>query len=88
MEGSRQSGRKAALTHHPVPLAIIGGGAAGLFAAAAAARRRMGCLVFERKARIGSKLLMTANGRCNFTKDISAEQMLTDIGEALRDLLS
>ena len=73
--------RKAALTHRPVQLAIIGGGAAGLFAAAAAARRRMGCLVFERKARIGSKLLMTANGRCNFTKDISAERMLADIGE-------
>lgn len=73
--------RKVALTHRPVPLAIIGGGAAGLFAAAAAARRRIGCLVFERKARIGSKLLMTANGRCNFTKDISAERMLADIGE-------
>ena len=73
--------RKVALTHRPVPFAIIGGGAAGLFAAAAAARRRIGCLVFERKARIGSKLLMTANGRCNFTKDISADRMLADIGE-------
>ena len=80
--------RKAALTHHPVPLAIIGGGAAGLFAAAAAARRRMGCLVFERKARIGSKLLMTANGRCNFTKDISAEQMLADIGEPVASFVA
>ena len=88
MEGSRQAGRKAALTHRPVPLAIIGGGAAGLFAAAAAARRRMGCLVFERKARIGSKLLMTANGRCNFTKDISAEQMLADIGEPVASFVA
>lgn len=73
--------RAAALTHRPVPLAIIGGGAAGLFAAATAARLRIGCLLLERKARIGSKLLMTANGRCNFTKDISAERMLADIGE-------
>ena len=88
MEGSRQAGRKTALTHRPVPLAIIGGGAAGLFAAAAAARRRMGCLVFERKARIGSKLLMTANGRCNFTKDISAEQMLADIGEPVASFVA
>jgi hypothetical protein len=88
MEGRRQAGRKAALTHRPVPLAIIGGGAAGLFAAAAAARRRMGCLVFERKARIGSKLLMTANGRCNFTKDISAEQMLADIGEPVASFVA
>ena len=64
-----------------MPLAIIGGGAAGLFAAAVAAERRLPCLVFERKARVGSKMLMTANGRCNFTKDVSAEQMLADLGE-------
>ena len=70
-----------ALTHCPVQLAIIGGGAAGLFAAATAAARGIGCLVVERKARIGSKMLMTANGRCNFTKDISPERMLADIGE-------
>ena len=75
------TGHGPKLTHRPVPLAIIGGGAAGLFAAAAAARLRIGCLVFERKARIGSKMLMTANGRCNFTKDISPERMLADIGE-------
>ena len=73
--------RKTALTHRPVPLAIVGGGAAGLFAAATAASLGIGCLIFERKARIGSKMLMTANGRCNFTKDISAERMLADIGE-------
>ena len=70
-----------ALTHRPVPLAIVGGGAAGAFAAFEAARRGLDCLVFERKARIGSKMLMTANGRCNFTKDISAGQMLADLGE-------
>ena len=70
-----------ALTHRPVQLAIVGGGAAGLFAAAAATSRGIGCLVVERKARIGSKMLMTANGRCNFTKDISPERMLADIGE-------
>lgn len=73
--------RQTALTHRPVPLAVIGGGAAGLFAAATAARRGLDCLLFERKARVGSKMLMTANGRCNFTKDISAERMLADIGE-------
>ena len=72
---------RTALTHRPVPLAIVGGGAAGLFAAAAAVSRGIGCLVVERKARVGSKMLMTANGRCNFTKDISPERMLADIGE-------
>lgn len=70
-----------ALSHRPVELAIVGGGAAGLFAAATAASRGIGCLVMERKARIGSKMLMTANGRCNFTKDISPERMLADIGD-------
>ncbi len=72
---------RPALTHRPVKLAIVGGGAAGLFAAVTAASRGIGCLVFERKARVGAKMLMTANGRCNFTKDISPERMLADIGE-------
>lgn len=67
------------LKHTPVPLAIIGGGAAGLFAASVAAERGLGTLLFERKARIGSKLLMTANGRCNLTKDISPDEMVRDI---------
>lgn len=62
-------------------LAIIGGGAAGLFAAATARARGVGCVVIERKARVGSKMLMTANGRCNFAKDIPAERMLEDLGE-------
>ena len=70
------------IKHTPVKLAIVGGGAAGMFAAAVAAERKIPCLVIERKARLGSKVLMTANGRCNFTKDISAEQFLADVGPA------
>ena len=61
-------------------LAIVGGGAAGMFAAAVAAERKVPCVLFERKARLGSKVLMTANGRCNFTKDVSAEDFLRDVG--------
>ena len=72
------------LAHRPVKLAIVGGGAAGMFAAAVAAERRVPCLVLERKARLGSKVLMTANGRCNFTKDISADQFLADVGPAAK----
>jgi len=64
----------------PVKLAIIGGGAAGMFAAAVAAERRIPCVLVERKARLGSKVLMTANGRCNFTKDISPDDFLRDVG--------
>ena len=71
-----------ALKHTPVKLAIVGGGAAGMFAAAVAAERKIPCVVIERKVRLGSKVLMTANGRCNFAKDISAEQFLADVGPA------
>ena len=76
-----------ALKHTPVKLAIVGGGAAGMFAAAVAADRRLPCVLLERKARLGSKVLMTANGRCNFTKDISADQFLSDVGPA-RDFVA
>lgn len=69
-----------ALKHTPVKLAIVGGGAAGMFAAAIAAERDLSCVLIERKARLGSKVLMTANGRCNFTKDINVEQFLNDVG--------
>ena len=72
----------APLTHRPAKLAIIGGGAAGMFAAAVAAERGVPCVLVERKARLGSKVLMTANGRCNFAKDISPEEFLRDLGEA------
>ena len=71
--------KSTALRHVPVRLAIVGGGAAGMFAAAVAAERRLPCVLIERKARLGSKVLMTANGRCNFTRDISAEQFLADL---------
>ncbi len=79
--------RGASSAPAPVPLAIIGGGAAGMFAASVAAAAGLGCLLFERKARPGAKMLMTANGRCNFTKDISPEQMLADIGDPVAPFL-
>ena len=70
-----------ALKHTPVKLAIVGGGAAGMFAAAVAAERGLSCVLIERKARLGSKVLMTANGRCNFTKDLSPDLFVKDVGE-------
>ena len=63
----------------PAKLAIVGGGAAGIFAAAVAAERRIPCVLIERKARLGSKVLMTANGRCNFTRDLAPDQFLRDL---------
>lgn len=73
------------MKHEPVELAIIGGGAAGLMAAATAAAAGARCIVIERKARVGAKMLMTANGRCNFTKDVPVERMLEDIGGDVAD---
>lgn len=65
----------------PVHLAIVGAGAAGLFAAATAAHCGIPCLLVERKARVGTKMLMTANGRCNFSKDLPPARFLADLGE-------
>ena len=50
---------------------IIGGGASGLMAAVAAADRRNGAgdevVILEKKERIGKKILVTGNGKCNLT---------------------
>ncbi len=46
---------------------IIGGGASGLMAAAEAGKIGKKVCVLEKNDRPGKKLLMTGNGRCNFT---------------------
>jgi predicted Rossmann fold flavoprotein len=54
-------------------IVVIGGGASGLAAALAAAERAKGAglplkvAVLEKNPRVGKKLLMTGNGRCNLT---------------------
>ncbi|MCR4678320.1 MAG: aminoacetone oxidase family FAD-binding enzyme [Lachnospiraceae bacterium] len=48
---------------------IIGGGASGLTAALYAHRNGASVTVFERKDRVGKKILVTGNGRCNFTNE-------------------
>ena len=56
-------------------LAVIGGGASGLLAAAAAAEEadRAGLpvdiTVYEANPRVGKKILVTGNGRCNLTNE-------------------
>ena len=53
---------------------IIGGGASGLMAAITAARGGAKVTVLEHQNQIGKKILVTGNGRCNFTnidQDIS-----------------
>jgi predicted Rossmann fold flavoprotein len=46
---------------------IVGGGASGMVAAIAARRAGAEVTLLERNPRIGKKLLVTGNGRCNFT---------------------
>ena len=48
-------------------LIIIGGGAAGLSAAITAARSGQQVLLLERNNRLGKKLLVSGNGRCNLS---------------------
>lgn len=48
-------------------IAVIGGGASGMIAAIMAAMEGAEVFVFEHKDRVGKKLLVTGNGRCNFT---------------------
>lgn len=48
-------------------IGIIGAGASGLIAALEASDGKAEVTLFERKEKIGQKLLVTGNGRCNFT---------------------
>jgi len=51
----------------PTDIAIIGGGASGMMAALTAAQNGCSVHIFERMNRIGKKLLVTGNSRCNLT---------------------
>ena len=58
---------------------IIGGGASGLCAAVMAAKNGATVRVIEHKDRVGKKILMTGNGRCNLTnEDISPGKYYSD----------
>ena len=46
---------------------VIGGGASGLVAAIAAARQGVSVRILERMNRVGKKILVTGNSRCNLT---------------------
>ncbi|HHY13739.1 MAG TPA: NAD(P)/FAD-dependent oxidoreductase [Thermoanaerobacterales bacterium] len=46
---------------------VVGGGAAGILASISAKRQGAQVTLLERNPRIGKKILVTGNGRCNFT---------------------
>ncbi len=56
-------------------LIVIGGGASGLTAAITARRRGKSVLVLERDQKVGAKILVTGNGKCNLSAtDVCAEK--------------
>jgi hypothetical protein len=46
---------------------VVGGGASGMVAAISARRQGADVTILERNPRVGKKILVTGNGRCNFT---------------------
>lgn len=55
-------------------IAVIGGGASGMMAAITAAREGAAVFLYEKKERVGKKLLATGNGKCNFSnRDLRRE---------------
>lgn len=59
---------------------VVGGGASGLVAAIAAAENGAVVTILEHKDRVGKKILMTGNGRCNLTnmKDVHGKYYSSD----------
>lgn len=58
---------------------VIGGGAAGLVAALTAANNGLKVLLLERNKRLGNKIYLTGNGRCNYTNsDLSLDKYFSD----------
>ena len=70
-------------------IAVVGAGPAGMSAAIAAARNGAKVVVFERNDIAGKKLLLTGNGRCNFTNvDIHADYYSFGEGSVADEVLN
>lgn len=52
-----------------VDLIVVGGGVSGMFAVITAARQGKEVIILEKNDTLGKKILITGNGRCNFTND-------------------
>ncbi|PKL31625.1 aminoacetone oxidase family FAD-binding enzyme [Candidatus Saccharibacteria bacterium HGW-Saccharibacteria-1] len=59
-------------------LIVVGGGASGMIAAGRAGERGLRVLLLEKNIKLGSKILITGNGRCNILNAIEDEHMLLE----------
>lgn len=68
--------------------AVVGGGAAGMMAALTAAGQGVRVILIEHTKRLGSKLLQTGNGKCNFTNiDMGKEHFQNEDREFVERVL-
>ncbi|MBO4374149.1 MAG: aminoacetone oxidase family FAD-binding enzyme [Lachnospiraceae bacterium] len=70
-------------------VAVMGGGASGIMASISAASKGNDVTLFDQKDRVGNKLLLTGNGKCNFTNtdiDESHYHSFSDEGQTGRVL--
>ena len=54
---------------------VVGGGAAGMFAAIAAAKNGHQVTLYEKNEKLGKKIFITGNGRCNITNAADMEEL-------------
>lgn len=78
-----------------VDIAVIGGGASGLISGISAARyaksknRSQKIIIIERENRVGKKLLLTGNGKCNLTnKNVSYKFYNSNSSEIITSTLN
>ena len=70
-------------------IAIVGAGASGLVAAIRLAQKGFKVVVIEQKPRIGQKILVTGNGRCNLTNlDIKPSNYHSQTPEIVNQIIS
>ncbi|MBS4539943.1 NAD(P)/FAD-dependent oxidoreductase [Clostridium sp. D2Q-11] len=60
-------------------IVVIGGGPAGIIASATASKKGANVILIEKNERIGKKMLITGNGRCNITNLCSIEELIDNV---------
>ncbi len=68
---------------------VVGGGASGLVAAIVAARKGGTVTIIEKNNKLGKKLYLTGNGRCNFWhEDLNINDYITSDKEILQSIIA